>query len=166
MIKQRFKFRLTNFNSLKLSSSKCLKTNDDYTAHSKLKDSNLIKEEDVTEEDILSVEDESKVEDESEEEDKLKKKDNSKEEYMLEKEDIIKKEDTIEKEDITSEDKVKFKIKLNDLSSWRKTWNNLINFSTIKQLFCYNENEIINLLSESNNEENLINVKMKVTVDN
>ena len=85
---------------------------------------------------------------------------------MLKKEDIIEKEDIMKEEDMTSEDKAEFKIKLNDLSFWREIQNDLINFSTIKRLFCYDEDEIINSLSDNNNEENLINVKMKVTVDN
>ena len=116
VIKQRFKFRLINFNSSKSFSSKYLKMNNNYTVHSKLKDSNLTEGEDVIKEDILSVEDKLKVEDKSEEKDESKKKDGSEEKYMLEKEDIMKKEDTMKKEDIISEDKAEFKIKLNDLS--------------------------------------------------
>ena len=72
MIKQKFKFKLTNFNSPKLFSFKCLKMNNDYTVCSKLKDSNLTEGKDVMKENILSVEDELKVED------KLKKKINQK----------------------------------------------------------------------------------------
>ena len=140
--------------------------NDNYTVCSKLKDSNLMKGEDVTEEDILSVEDGLKVEDELKEEDESEKKDDSEEEYMSKKEDIMKEEDTIKKEDMTSEDKAEFKIKLNDLPFWEETWNNLINFDTIKWLFCYDENKIINPLLKNNNEENSINVKIEVMIDN
>ena len=166
VIKQGSKFRLTDFNNPKSLFSKCLKMNDDYTACSKLKDSDLKGGEDVMKEDIPSVEDKLEVEDGLKEEDESEKKDGSEEEYMPEKEDIMKEEDTMKEEDMASEDKAEFKIKSNGLPLWGETQNDSINFSAIKRPFCYNEDEIINSLLQGDNEENSINVEMEVTIGN